>query len=516
MVRILIFLFVIALATLALGILVEQPGSLSLTWFGYHVDTSPLVGVAAVALAAIVVWSLLRFLLGIPGLVSLTARARKRARGHEALTRGILAAGVGDTRKAQKASQDARKLLPHEPLTLLLQAQAAQLAGDRTAAERIFREMTERSDTKLLGLRGLHAESLRQGDHDAAHEIALEAQKLTPLAWSGQALFDRYTAQNDWEAARLCLEQNVRAKILDPVAARRQKAVLDTAIATEIELTDPERAIKLLRAAVKKAPDLIPATALLALLLARKGDTRGASKLIESAYAKSAHPDLAEAYVDMRAGDSSEDRVARAKRLAKFAPEDPESAIMIAQAALGARDFTTARAALAPLIAKGKQPTARVCVIMAEIEQREHNAEGLVREWLSRGSRAPRDAFWVADGHWSRKWAPVSPVTGKLDAYRWELPKEVLAGPVVEPALAFQPPAVAAVTAETPKIANSPPPAPSADVPPPASAEAPPASAPPNPPPRPAAGPQPVIFAQPSPPDDPGPKRVPAAEIRPF
>jgi HemY protein len=508
MVRILVFLFVIAVAALGLGLLLEQPGSLSLTWFGYHIDTSPVVGLSVVSLCAIAIWSLVRFLFSIPGFVYLTARARKRARGHQALTRGILAAGVGDTRKAQRASQEAKKLLPHEPLTLLLEAQAAQLAGDRTSAERVFRTMIERPDTKLLGLRGLHAECLRQGDHDIAHQIALEAQKLVPLAWSGQAVFDRYTAQNDWEAARLCVEQNIRAKIVDPVAANRQKAVLDTALAMECELTDPERAIKLLRAAVKKAPDLIPATALLGRLLSRKGELRSGSKLIEAAYAKSPHPDLAQAYVDMRLGDSSGDRLSRAKTLARCAPDDPESAIMIAQAALGARDFVTARAAMTPLIAEGQRPTARMCLIMAELEQREHDAQGLVREWLSRGSRAPRDAVWVADGHWSKKWVPVSPVTGKLDAYRWLQPKEVLSGPIEEPPPCYEPAALTAVEIAqdaTPEIEVLPP---AVDAPVRTESA-------PQAPPRQSTTPQPVIFPLPTPPDDPGPKREPA-EVRPF
>ena len=97
---------------------------------------------------------------------------------------------------------------------------------------------------------------------------------------------------------------------------------------------------------------------------------------------------------------------------------------------------------MAPLIASGERPTARMCLIMAELEEREHNAQGLVREWLSRGSRAPRDAVWVADGHWSKQWAPVSPVTGKLDAYRWMQPKEQLTGPIEEPPPAYEPPAL--------------------------------------------------------------------------
>ena len=104
MFRILVFLFVIGVVALGLGILIEQPGSLSLTWFGYHVDTSPLVGLGVVALCAILLWSVIRFVLNLPSLVSFTARARKRARGHEALARGIVAAGVGDAaRRARRA-----------------------------------------------------------------------------------------------------------------------------------------------------------------------------------------------------------------------------------------------------------------------------------------------------------------------------------------------------------------------------------------------------------------------------
>jgi HemY protein len=499
MFRILVFLFVIGVVALGLGVLIEQPGSLSLTWFGYRIDTSPLVGLGVVALGAVVLWSVFRFVFNLPSLVSVSTRARKRARGHEALARGIIAAGVGDARKARKASLDAKKLAPHEPLTLLLEAQAAQLSGDRAGAERAFHAMTERPDTKLLGLRGLHAESLRRGDHDRAHQIALQAQNITPLAWSGQAVLDRYTAQNDWEAARLCVAQNIRAKLIDSEAANRQKAVLDTAQAIECELTDPERAIKLLRAATKKAPDLVPATALLSRLLSRRGDFRAASKLIEAAYTKGPHPDLAKAYVEIRHGDSSADRLARAKALAKLAPNDPESAMMIATAALGARDFAVARDAMAPLIASGERPTARMCLIMAELEEREHNAQGLVREWLSRGSRAPRDAVWVADGHWSKQWAPVSPVTGKLDAYRWMQPKEQLTGPVEEPPPAYEPPALEVappVEAAISRSAATPEPETKAAVSDDALRT-----------PSPSSSPQPVIFPLPSPPDDPGPKR---------
>lgn len=59
---------------------------------------------------------------------------------------------------------------------------------------------------------------------------------------------------------------------------------------------------------------------------------------------------------------------------------------------------------------------------MAEIEDGEHGDKGRVRQWFARALRAPRDPAWVADGHVSETWSPVSPVSGRLDAFAWRVP----------------------------------------------------------------------------------------------
>ncbi|MCW2274894.1 heme biosynthesis protein HemY [Rhodoblastus acidophilus] len=520
MFKTLIYLALIAGAAWGLDILHETKGTLVLEWFGRHIETSPMVGLAFVLVAAIILlllWKSLSFALKVPTVVAVSQRARKRALGLDALSRGIVAANAGDLQRAEKAAADAKKHLPAEPLTLLLEAQTAQLAGDRVRAARVFREMTAISDTKLLGLRGLHAESLRQGDQDAAHAVALQAQNARPLCWSGQAVFDRHTAAKEWAAAHDCIAQNIKARIVDAETARRQKAVLDTAIAMDVEATDPARAIKLLRAALAKEATLVPAAVLLGRLLSRKGDMRAASKMLEGVYAKAPHPEIARAYLDVRVGDSAADRLNRAKSLARCAPEAPESAMVVAAAAIGARDFALARQVMAPLVASGQRPTARMCVIMAELEDRENDAQGLVREWLSRATRAPRDAMWFADGNWSRQWSPISPVTGKLDAYVWAEPKEELSGPMEEPPPAGKPAVLESApppaTIEPPakveieaKAELQPEPEPAAETVPPAQQKAADIAH--------RSSPQPVIFPLATPPDDPGPK--PAGAARTF
>ncbi|MDH6664737.1 UNVERIFIED_ORG: putative membrane-anchored protein [Methylorubrum zatmanii] len=172
----------------------------------------------------------------------------------------------------------------------------------------------------------------------------------------------------------------------------------------------------------------MPAAVIAGRLLARRNDLRKAAKIIEAAWKATPHPELAKVYLNLRTGDSARDRLARAENLAKLSSWEPESRLVIAQAATEAKDFGRAREALTPLT--DDRPTARVCRMMARIEAAEHGAEsGRSREWLARAARAPRDPAWVADGIISERWAPVSPVSGRLDAFVWKTPPEILAGP---------------------------------------------------------------------------------------
>ena len=106
---------------------------------------------------------------------------------------------------------------------------------------------------------------------------------------------------------------------------------------------------------------------------------------------------------------------------------------------------------------------------MAEIEEAENGSTGRVREWLSRALRAPRDPVWTADGVVSDVWLPVSPVTGRIDAFEWKTPVERLGAPVMsysddvladidepeQPKLVEAPtPAPIPVAQETPKAAE--------------------------------------------------------------
>jgi HemY protein len=101
--------------------------------------------------------------------------------------------------------------------------------------------------------------------------------------------------------------------------------------------------------------------------------------------------------------------------------------VAVARAAIDARDFSRAREALAQII--GERPTQGALILMAELEEAETGDSGRARGWLARAVYAPRDPVWTADGVVLEEWAPVSPVTGKLDAVEWKVPVAEIEGP---------------------------------------------------------------------------------------
>src|SRR6476469_6407508 len=138
MIRVLLFLAVLAALAFAGVWLIERPGEVVMTVEGYRIETTLVAAagaVIAVALAMVVTWGVIRFALRVPATIGLRSRARRRAKGFAAVSRGMVAVGAGDPRSAKRHADDAGKLLGDEPLALLLKAQAAQMAGDRSSAE---------------------------------------------------------------------------------------------------------------------------------------------------------------------------------------------------------------------------------------------------------------------------------------------------------------------------------------------------------------------------------------------
>ena len=427
MVRIILFLLLIALGAAGAAWIAEQTGDVVLSWGGYRVQTTLPVFVLVlgiVIVAAMMIWATLRGVWRTPARMRRSRRERRQARGRHAITQGLLAIGHGDSSAARIHAEAARKHAAHDPLALLLHAQSAQLDGDREGAQRAFRAMAEREDTRLLGLRGLFIEAQRADDPVAAVMVAEEALKLSPSSsWASHAVLGFCCAKGDWAGALKILDNNQSAGLIDKATYRRHRGVLLTARALELEKVDRDLSRESVMEAVKLVPTLVPAAVLASKFESEAHQVRRSMRLVETAWLAQPHPDLADAYSHVKLGDSARQRLVRMETLAAKAPGHIEGALAIARAAIDASEFAKAREALAPFITA---PTQRVALLMAEIERTEHGDSGRARAWTLRAVRALHDPSWTADGYVSDRWRPVSPVTGRLDAFQWQTPVAAL------------------------------------------------------------------------------------------
>ena len=426
MVRLIGYLLLLALGTAGLAWLADRPGTLTIDWLGYQSRLSVFQAVVLMLVFLAALWlalTLLRSLLQSPRSVSQFLTRRKQQQGLEALTSGMIAVGAGDRQLAARYATQASRALPNEPLTDVLRAQTALLSGDRKTAQRVYESMLLTPQTELLGLRGLYLEAEKSNDLVAARNLAEQALKRGPkLAWASDALFDIHCRQADWAEA---IETLITARRNDHVSRKeseRRRAVLLTAQAMDLEENNAPKAEALALEAHDLAPDLVPAAEIAGRLLAARGKMQKAAAVVEQTWRRAPHPDLALVHAHARPGDSPRDRLQRVRKLAALTPGNREGILAIVGAAIDSRAWDEARTALEPLLAD--RLSARVCVLMARVEGGEKGDSGRVREWLARAIHAPRDPVWVADTHVSDRWAPVSPVTGRLDAYEWKVAEE--------------------------------------------------------------------------------------------
>ena len=419
------FLLIVLLAA-GFAWIADRPGTLTIRWLGREIQMSFIAGVVLAVVAVAVIWflwSLFRRLWGSPQAMGRWYSFRKNRKGYESLSRGIIAAGAGDAAAAAKHAAIAGNALDDEPLVNVLAAQAAQLKGDRAQVKRIFEEMTKSPDTEALGLRGLFSEARQSGDVATARRHAERALALNPrLNWASTAVLQLQSSARDWNAAAATLTQQIKSGLVPAADGNRKLAAMLAAQALAVEDNDKAKALELALKAHKLDPALVPAALVAARVLVNQASTRKASRMLKETWVLSPHPDLADVQANLIPGDTPEARLDRVRDLLKEDKGGLEGAVALARAAIRAKRFDMARDALKPYA--GERPQARVCALMADVEEAEGD-KGRAREWLARAITAPRDPIWVSDGVASPRWMPVSPVSGEIVPCDWKAPFEM-------------------------------------------------------------------------------------------
>ena len=423
------FMLKVAIAIAVVIWLIDQPGTVTIPWQGQLIEMP--FGVFAGALLALmglaaVGYRLYSTLVRGPKLIERWRGWSRQSRGYDTLSRGLVAVAAGDAEAARKLASKAENLLKNPPLTMLLQAQAAQLNGDERAAGQFFEKMLQRRETEFLGLRGLLLQALRDDDLLRALALAERARALQPKTpWLLRIAFDLEVRLRRWPDALETLAAAVRVKAFDIPAARHFKAAVLIEHSRELEAKgEMEQAARLAHQATNLEPDFVPAVVREARLLARTGRERQAVRAIEKAWAKAPHPRLAEAAQDIApVNEAPLARAQRYERLCRQRPDHRESHIALAEADLAAELWGQARGHL--IKAEADQPTRRVYRLLAQLETLEKRDPEAARNWLMKAESAAPDPVWICRscGTTAAIWSAICPNCGAFDSMVWESPQ---------------------------------------------------------------------------------------------
>jgi HemY protein len=455
-------LVILALAVAIAAYFAGHPGRVDIIWQDWEIETSVGVLAAAVAIAIVAgvgLYLLASLILSLPRALLRRRREQQRRAGYRALSEGLVAIAAGDAEEAKRHVHKADQLLADPPLTLLLSAQAAQLAGDGAAARKFFTAMIERPETEFLGLRGLINDALREGDDTAALRLAERAKSLRPATpWVVETLLQLEVRGGRWEEARVTVAEAIRKKSLPAARARHHHSVILYELSLAAEKSgDPRRALALAEQAQRLAPDIAAPAAQHARCLAGEGRKKAAAKAIERAWRTAPVPELAQLYQALFEGEPPLARLKRLERLVAQNPGGRESHVAAAEAALGAQLWGEARRHLeralalpAPPYRRGNglpvaadsdlaRPTPRLGRLRARLEAAEYGTAGGFDE---AAGALPDPCYICAHcGGESQEWHSLCSYCGAFDTLAWHTPARSIATflPQPQPAAAGLP-----------------------------------------------------------------------------
>ena len=392
-------LFVAAVAVAALA-LTGDAGRASVQWLGWRADMTAAVAVLIVlfgALLTTVFWRTLLWVLAAPRRAERARAETRRRQANEALTRGFLAAAAGDGSEARRLAQKAAELADETPgLVRILAAQAAEAAGDVTAAQAAYAAMLGFPDMRLAGHRGLMQLALAQGERETALLHAQEAFSETRSArWAWRALLESRLGAGEWSAGLELVKNAADRKIVPPVTAERARAALLAALAAQLEHSAAPKArgqaLESALEAAKLQPGFAPGVVMAARLLADDGKLGRATAVLENAWKVAPHPALWLAFRDLKTNETPAERGRRLAELAAQNPNHRESRILDVERALVIGDAAGARLALSAL--DDEPVTARIAGLRARVAYAGGQPDE-ARLWLAQGMNAPQEPDW--------------------------------------------------------------------------------------------------------------------------
>ena len=380
------FIYVLILGVLALW-LMDNPGMVTLTWFGYEVKTS----VAFVIALLICIFSaiyILRMPVKFIRWVKKSFDAQKEKSKENMLVQILNAIACGDEALCQKLAGRLDKTFDGKtPTPLLLKALL-------NPSPEIYRRLAADPSTELAGWRGLIAEHQKQGDLIAALDLAQKAfHKYKNIPWVVLSTLELQVLNDQWQDALETLEVVRKLKLENERLYKTQKATLLIKTGKSLE-------------AFKTAPWLPEAA-----LKAAQDHPKKAESILVKAWENQPDWNIYKAYIHLFSKENTLAQYKRVEKLVSMHKTNRVNQLALADAALQAKLWGQARKELETYIASYSL-TMQVATMMAFLEQEENHDLKESQKWVDqmKNLEPTVNYFCTRCGHETDLWSPTCPV----------------------------------------------------------------------------------------------------------
>ena len=397
MLRWLFYLFILSICGIGFAWLFKHDGTIDIAWLGYQTSLSVSVAIILLVLVITVTMMLLYSAYWIWTIPKRYLKRREKvhhSKGLLALTEGFAALSVGDTKQAQQCTKKATSYLGQLPITQLLAAQSAQMAGKQELAHHHYETLLEHHETKDVALKGMLLQARQNGDVHQAIFLAEKALRDEPsLAWPVPILLELYKRSERWNDLEQLLPKVLKHQLMTMDEADHLLGIVYfmQSIALLSQGATEEANQKALDA-YKRNKHHIPTLLHYTARLAAQDHTKKAIKLIEQQYEECPHPLLAKALLEYVQSEPTDKKRKRFERLLHYAPNDAALHSIIANLYLASSDYKQAHDHLQTALSVHETP--ELCQLMAQLAQYEHSSPAVVEQWLERAKRATPYPLW--------------------------------------------------------------------------------------------------------------------------
>ncbi len=380
------FIYVLILGVLALW-LMDNPGMVTLTWFGYEVKTSVAFVIALLICIFLAIY-ILRMPVKFIRWVKKSFDAQKEKSKENMLVQILNAIACGDEALCQKLAGRLDKTFDGKtPTPLLLKALL-------NPSPEIYRRLAADPSTELAGWRGLIAEHQKQGDLIAALDLAQKAfHKYKNIPWVVLSTLELQVLNDQWQDALETLEVVRKLKLENERLYKTQKATLLIKTGKSLE-------------AFKTAPWLPEAA-----LKAAQDHPKKAESILVKAWENQPDWNIYKAYIHLFSKENTLAQYKRVEKLVSMHKTNRVNHLALADAALQAKLWGQARKELETYIASYSL-TMQVATMMAFLEQEENHDLKESQKWVDqmKNLEPTVNYFCTRCGHETDLWSPTCPV----------------------------------------------------------------------------------------------------------